>query len=239
MAGLGQAPFDPVACHTPWSSLHRGTCGPVGYVACRGAACIRGAAGYFALTLHWIVEPFFVDAARHGWMAPFALVLFAGGLALFWGLAGWGSVRAARTPVLRALPFAPLLTLAEAARGTVLTGFPWAFPGHALIPSPWLPLSALTGAHGLTLLVAGSPRSGPFAFLPHGSGRWAWRRWRCFSRPLRCHRPAPPLQADAPVIRLIQPNAPQHLKWQPDMIPVFWQRGRDLTACARSRARRA
>jgi apolipoprotein N-acyltransferase len=43
---------------------------------------------------------------------------------------------------------------------------------------------------------------------------------------------APPLQADAPVIRLIQPNAPQHLKWQPDMIPVFWQRGRDLTARA-------
>ena len=30
--------------------------------------------GYFAFALRWIVEPFLVDIARHGWMAPFALV---------------------------------------------------------------------------------------------------------------------------------------------------------------------
>jgi hypothetical protein len=77
-----------------------------------------GVPGYFALTLHWIVEPFLVDAARHGWMAPFALVLFAGGLALFWAAAGGLGVKLVRTPVARALVFAPLLTLAEAARGT-------------------------------------------------------------------------------------------------------------------------
>jgi apolipoprotein N-acyltransferase len=59
-----------------------------------------GGAGYFALTLHWIVDPFMVDAARHGWMAPFALVFFAGGLALFWAVAGWAAVRLrqARSP---------------------------------------------------------------------------------------------------------------------------------------------
>ena len=28
--------------------------------------------GYFAVSLRWIVEPFLVDIARHGWMAPFA-----------------------------------------------------------------------------------------------------------------------------------------------------------------------
>lgn len=43
--------------------------------------------GYFALALSWIVEPFLVDIARHGWMAPFALFFMAGGLALFWGAA--------------------------------------------------------------------------------------------------------------------------------------------------------
>ena len=31
--------------------------------------------GYFALSLSWIVQPFFVDPARDGWMAPFAIVL--------------------------------------------------------------------------------------------------------------------------------------------------------------------
>ena len=41
-------------------------------------------AGYFALGLSWIVEPFLVDVATTGWMAPFAVVLLAGGLGLFW-----------------------------------------------------------------------------------------------------------------------------------------------------------
>jgi len=41
--------------------------------------------GYFAVALHWIVEPFFVDLAATGWMAPFALIFMVGGLALFWG----------------------------------------------------------------------------------------------------------------------------------------------------------
>ena len=65
-----------------------------------------------------------------------------------------GSARGClRAPLARAAAFAPLLTLAEAARGTVFTGFPWALPGHALIDTPWLFLSGVTGAHGMTLLV--------------------------------------------------------------------------------------
>ena len=43
--------------------------------------------GYFTVSMHWIVEPFLVDSAAHGWMAPFALLLFAGGLSVFWGCA--------------------------------------------------------------------------------------------------------------------------------------------------------
>ncbi|MBT4568362.1 MAG: hypothetical protein HOC45_10665, partial [Marinovum sp.] len=35
--------------------------------------------------MNWLVEPFLVDIATHGWMAPFAVVLVSGGLALFWG----------------------------------------------------------------------------------------------------------------------------------------------------------
>ena len=43
--------------------------------------------GYFAVGTHWITEPFMVDAANQGWMAPIALLAMSGGLALFWGLA--------------------------------------------------------------------------------------------------------------------------------------------------------
>ncbi|MGB3556121.1 MAG: apolipoprotein N-acyltransferase, partial [Jannaschia sp.] len=42
--------------------------------------------------------------------------------------------------------------------------------------------------------------------------------------------PAPLAEADAPVIRLVQPNAPQDLKWNPDWISIFFQRGLAATA---------
>jgi apolipoprotein N-acyltransferase len=83
-------------------------------------------------------------------------------------------VRLAKAPVARALAFAPLLTLFEAARGTVFTGFPWAFPGHALIDTPWLAVSAFAGAHGLTLLVAGA--GALWASMPDGPAPLARRR---------------------------------------------------------------
>ena len=44
--------------------------------------------GYFLVTLNWIVEPFLVDLQTTGFMAPFALILMAGGLALFGALRG-------------------------------------------------------------------------------------------------------------------------------------------------------
>ena len=36
--------------------------------------------GYFSVSVWWITEAFLVDAAAHGWMAPFALLFMAGGL---------------------------------------------------------------------------------------------------------------------------------------------------------------
>ena len=83
--------------------------------------------GYFMHALQWIVSPFMVDPARHGWMAPFALVFLAGGLALFWGVAFWGARRlSARSWVL-------ILTwpAAELVRAYIFTGFPWAMPAQA------------------------------------------------------------------------------------------------------------
>ena len=112
---------------------------------------------YFAVTLIWIVEPFLVDIARHGWMAPFALAFMAGGLALFWAL-GFGLARWLSTgwaPVLLALT----LPLAELGRTYLFTGFPW-----ALVAYPWLDWGGIhwvsvIGSHGLsvlTLLAIGS-----------------------------------------------------------------------------------
>lgn len=111
------------------------------------------AAAYFGVSLHWIVEPFLVDAATHGWMAPGALVLLAGGLALFWGAAGWLAHRLADGPSMIGLAFAVVLTAAEVLRGVLFTGFPWAMPAYIWAETPLRAAVAFTGSYGLTFLM--------------------------------------------------------------------------------------
>jgi len=234
MMALGQAPF------ALWPVAMGGLVGLTWLVSRaespRRAAWLAwaGGAGQFALALSWIVEPFLVDIARDGWLAPFGTIGLAGGLALFWGLAGAFAGWAGRGPQSRALAFAVSLAAVELARGYVLTGFPWALPGHIWIGTPLMQTASIFGQYGLTLattLAAALPLLLPFGpgraagaalafLLGAGAGMWGAAR---LEAPL-------PAAADAPQIRLVQPNAAQRLKWRPDMIPVFWQRLLDFTA---------
>ena len=190
--------------------------------------------GWFGIGLSWIVEPFLVDVARHGWMAPFALVLMAGGLALFWAGAGALAARLAG-PGARPLAFAVALSLAEYLRSVVLTGFPWNLIGHVWVGQGVDQIAALTGAHGLTLLTclaAALPvlakRAGdlPALGVAAALGLGAWGGGLALNRAF----PPVPAEAGAPVVRLIQPNAPQHEKWDPAMAPVFFSRQLGFTA---------
>jgi apolipoprotein N-acyltransferase len=104
--------------------------------------------GYFAASLFWIIEPFLIEPEIHGWMAPFALILMAGGMAAFWALAGWGAARLAQGRA-RLVALAALLLALELARGHVFGGFPWAMLGHVLIDTPLRALAAYAGAGGL------------------------------------------------------------------------------------------
>lgn len=174
--------------------------------------------GYFGLSLRWITEPFFVDAAVTGWMAPFALVGMAGGLALFWALAA--GLAFGRVP----LALVAFWTLAELARSYVLTGFPWGLLGYALAPTPLVYLSAWIGPHGLTVLVLGVAaglavlRSRPMVTALGGMGFAA-----LWVLGVLVQAPEQDLSG-RPVVRLVQPNAPQHLKWDPAHMPTFFQR---------------
>tara|TARA_Y100000815_G_scaffold102744_1_gene91572 strand:- start:1322 stop:2827 length:1506 start_codon:yes stop_codon:yes gene_type:complete len=188
-----------------------------------------GGAGYFGAALIWIVQPFLVDIARHGWMAPFALGLMAFGLALFWAVAGYAAARFTQRPGLRCAALVLMLTAAELARSYVLTGFPWALIGHLWIGTPVMQLAAVTGPHGLTLLALLAAAL-PVALRARGAvlalvlvaAAWGYGAWQLA-------RPIPPREA-APVVRLLQPNAAQHLKWRDDLVPVFLRRQLTLTA---------
>jgi apolipoprotein N-acyltransferase len=192
--------------------------------AAAGAAWWAGL-GHFGLALSWIVEPFLIDIARHGWMAPFALLLMAAGLALFWGVAGALSVLFRR----RAMGFAVSLAAMEYARSHVFTGFPWALPGHIWIDTPLAQGAALAGAHGLTLLtlVLAVP---PAALGLRGAGVAALAvaaAW--WGGAARLAAPVP-ARADAPLIRLVQPNTSQSDKWDRARARATFEGLLDLTA---------
>ncbi|MFB9150698.1 apolipoprotein N-acyltransferase [Roseovarius ramblicola] len=227
LAALGQAPWGlwplTVAALALVYGLWRQTGG------WRAAAWLGWGAGtgHFLLALHWITEPFMVDAARHGWMAPFALVGLAAGLGLFWGAA----LALARAAGDGAVAFVAALGLAEALRGWLFTGFPWAQPGHALIDTPLLHWAAWIGAPGLLVLVlaaaaalwhlATGARVAAAAVLGAVAALW----------PLGAAlTPGAGTGPDAPVVRLVQPNAPQHEKWDPDKVQMFYDRQRAFSA---------
>lgn len=188
--------------------------------------------GYFGVSMTWIVEPFFVDAAATGWMAPFALIGLAGGLALFWGLAFRLSA-SARYP---ALTLVLAWTAAELARAYVFTGFPWALVSYFWLPVPVIQWVSVIGPHGLTFATLGGAAF--FAVALRGGGRNTLAAAGgvavlagLFGGGVVLTPSAQDLSLQ-PFVRLVQPNAPQHEKWDPAKIPVFMERKLSFTRAA-------
>jgi apolipoprotein N-acyltransferase len=206
----------------------------------RRSAFFRGwlaGLGYFAVSMFWITEPFMVDAKNQGWMAPFALVMMAGGLALFWGAAGLLYRVLNPRSFARVLVFAGCLAGCEWLRGHIFTGLPWNLPGETWragsAPSQ---AAAVFGAYGLTWItvaIAASPailaapahrraRAGVLAaaVLALG-GLYGFGLWRLD----HAARPS----AEAPVIRVVQANIDQKDKWRPENLELIFATYVDLT----------
>lgn len=226
VAAFGQAPYDlPLAMFLGigavlWLAQHRVS---PWEVALTGWAF---GTGYFAHALQWIVSPFMVDVARHGWMAPFALLFMAAGLALFWGGAFW----LARRLSSRMLWFLAVTWPAmELLRAYIFTGFPWAMFSQAMVDTPLAPILAWGGPYVLNLIVM---------IASAGVAIAAAKGWiyvvvvaALFGAGLYG---LPDLSQRAVLtdhwVRLIQPNAPQHEKWDPERIPEFFERQLGFTA---------
>ena len=197
------------------------------------SAFLRGwlaGVGYFAVGAWWITEPFMVDAKEQGWMAPFALVLMAAGLALFWGVAA--ALYRALNPrgFARILVFAGCLAGLEWLRGHVFTGFPWDLPGESWragsAPSQ---AASLVGAYGLTWITVAiaaapailaersSPRARATVLIAAAAGLvalYGFGFWRL------AQAVAP--SAGAPTVRVVQANIDQKDKWRPENLELIF-----------------
>lgn len=185
--------------------------------------------GYFGFSMSWIVEPFLVDAAATGWMAPFGLFGMAAGLALFWGLAFWLAAHGRH----RAIALVIAWSAAELARAYVLTGFPWALIPYFWLPVPVIQWVSVIGPHGLTLVTLSAAAA--LACALRGDRRAGLAGLvllaALFGGGVLL---TPSLQdlADRPHVRLVQPNAAQHEKWDPALIPLFMDRKLRYTQAA-------
>jgi apolipoprotein N-acyltransferase len=192
-----------------------------------------GGLGYFAVSTWWIGEAFFVDAKDQGWMAPFAVVFVAGGLALFWGAATALYRLSAPTGALRLLVFAGSLSAAEWLRGHVLTGFPWNLPGETWrAGSPVSQMASIVGAYGLTwitLVIAAAPglglstRAGRTAIglaLAALIGVWGFGSWRLANAKSG---------ATGVFVRVVQPNTPERAHYDAAAFADVLRRNLELT----------
>lgn len=189
--------------------------------------------GYFAHALLWIIEPFFVDPERHAWMAPFALVFLAGGLALFWGAAFWTAHRYAHTLTTRVWLLIGTFSFFEFARAYVFTGFPWAALAQIWVDEDAALLLAWVGPHGLALVTMAASLSAGLLVVGPRQARALWNLTPAagLAAAVWCAQAAAPqVTQTGHIVRLIQPNAPQHQKWDPAHMPTFFERQIEFTA---------
>ncbi len=210
-----------------------------GSATSRRAALLGWAAGfgYFLTGLFWVGQAFLVEAERFAWMMPFAVTLLPAGLALFWAVA-FALARRFWRPErwTRALVLALALTLLEYARGHALTGFPWALAAYAWVETPVMQAVAWIGPWGLTLLSLALAPLPALAMIERGGARIAGvitlallaGTWTAGALRLAAPEPAPP----GPVLRIVQPNATQRLKWQPEHAARFYAYLLEATAAA-------
>jgi apolipoprotein N-acyltransferase len=219
------------------------------------AACWRGwvfATAWLAATFWWL----FVSMHTYGGLpAPLAVagvLALAGALALYYALAAacyWRWRHAG--PGWRLLVFVALWTLAELARGTLFTGFPWGAGGYAQVDAlavlaPWVGVYGMGAVAAALAVLAAQPWSRPHARPARPAARLLACLWLgalvllCW--PAVTQRGSELVQdwtepaGRLPVV-LLQGNIPQDEKFQPGSgvpLALSWYRQQASAALARA-----
>jgi apolipoprotein N-acyltransferase len=179
--------------------------------------------GHHVIGLYWIANALLIEWERVGWMIPFAVFGLSALLAAFAGAATAAAARVGRGGVARVASLAVAWTAAEWLRGHVLTGFPWNLAASMWAETlPVLQAAAYVGAYGLTaltvLLFALPATLADRKDRPHWAPSVAGLLLLgivASAGGARLETGDPGRVADVR-LRLVQPNVPQALKWDPE-----------------------
>ncbi len=177
--------------------------------------------GHFTAGLYWIAHALTIDLATFGWLIPFCLFGLPALLAFFTGSAFVLTALWPYKGISRAFAFAAFWVSVEWLRGHLFTGFPWNLSGYAWGFSPAMAqVASLVGVYGLSLLTLLLAIS--LQYLP---SRQMFQRTLVVTLYLgtallfvwgRGRLQAPDVEPASPrAMRLVQPNIPQTLKWDP------------------------
>lgn len=191
--------------------------------------------GHFTAGLYWIAHALTVDLETFWWLIPFALLGIPAVLGVFTGICFMVLKLWPYDGMSRAFAFSALWVGTEWLRGHMFTGFPWNLLGYGWAFSPeMLQLVSLIGVYGLSLLVLLLAVSLNYIvgtkffeknivltiYLVTAIG-WTWGKIRLDH---------PDVVVSSPLaIRLVQPNVPQALKWDPEQKEINFLHLLDLT----------
>ncbi len=219
------------------------------------AAFWRGwvfATSWLAATFWWLFVSMHVYGGLPAPLAALGVLALAGALALYYALAAACYWRWRHAGLAWRLPvFVALWTLAELARGTIFTGFPWGAGGYAQVDAlaalaPW------AGVYGMGAVAAAFALLGAeaFAWLRPGLSRPAARVAACawlgalalLCWPAVTQRGSELVQdwtlpAGRLPVMLLQGNIPQDEKFQPGSgvpLALSWYRQQAHEALARA-----
>lgn len=192
--------------------------------------------GFFLAGLHWVGNSFLVEGEVFAWLMPLAIAGLPAGLAIFYAAGAALAAAVWRPGLSRLFALTLALSLAELARGSMLTGLPWNTLGYALTANDaMMQWASLFGVYALTFLAV-ALFVVPAAIVEQGgkgsrvpwiarayalvmvsvlAGGWSWGAAR-----LENAHTVPPTGVR---LRIVQPNIPQSEKWKPENTAAIFQ----------------
>jgi apolipoprotein N-acyltransferase len=180
--------------------------------------------GHFVAGLYWVSESLLIEPEKFAWLIPFAVSCIPAYLALYTGAVTLLVHLSAARGVRRVLVFAAAWAAMEWLRGVLFTGFPWNPLALSLtVSDAAVQLAAVLGVFGLSFVLALVAAAPSVLATPAGAPRWTVvgaaalllaAVWAGGALRLAA---APSAAVPGVVLRVVQGNIAQRIKWLPGL----------------------